>query len=224
MIISRKWLSQYMDLSDLSMEEIAQNEEEEIKRMEEQPAGLNAEEGFQTYEKVVEFDTESSLSQAVSNFIAYAEYKGLTIDINSARSLLSALAASHILILSTKIKELMPTFIEVLNDYLGNSSHVVEANDNWISSFNLTWKKEEDGTYSKTDFVNDVYNANRLKNNINVAILNNVNMKNVNAYLQEFIDFAISELEKIDIAEMGNWPEKNSILVIDNVIVIKLGD
>lgn len=174
----------------LSMEEIAQHEEEEIRRMEEQQAGLNGEEGFQTYEKVVEFDTESSLNQAVSNFIAYAEYKGLTIDINSARSLLSALGAAHILILNTKIKELMPTFIEVLNDYLGNSSHIVDASDNWISSFNLTWKKEEDGTYSKTDFVNDVYNANRLKNNINVAILNNVNMKNVNNYLQEFIDFA----------------------------------
>ncbi len=31
-------------------------------------------------------------------------------------------------------------------------------------------------------------------------------------------------LEKMDANTMGNWPAKNSVLVVDNVIVIKLGD
>lgn len=31
-------------------------------------------------------------------------------------------------------------------------------------------------------------------------------------------------LEKIDEKSLGNWPDKNSILIIDNVIVIKLGE
>ena len=77
----------------------------------------------------------------------YAEYKGITIDINSVRSLLSGLGSSNILILNTRIKELIPAFVEILNDYLGNTSHIVSACDSWMSAFNLTWKKEEDGTY-----------------------------------------------------------------------------
>lgn len=193
----------------LSVEEIALHEEEEIKLMEEQQAKLNADEGFKTYEKVVEFDTESSLSQAVTNFMEYAEYKGITIDINSVRSLLSGLGSSSILILNTRLKELMPLFIEVLNDYLGNTSHIVSANDTWMSSFNLTWKKEEDGTYSKTDFVNDIYNANILKNNINVAVLDNVNMKNVLNYLKEFVDYA-------------NYPSYSHSMRLNQKLVLKI--
>ena len=198
-----------LETTELTVEEIALHEEEEIKLMEEQQANLNAEEGFKTYKKVVEFDTESSLSQAVSNFMEYAEYKGITIDVNSVRSLLSGLSSSNILILNTRIKELMPTFIEILNDYLGNTSHIVSANDNWMSSFNLTWKKEEDGTYSKTDFVNDVYNANILKNNIGVAILDNVNMQNVLNYLKEFVDFA-------------NYPSYSHSMRLNQKLVLKI--
>ena len=198
-----------LETTELTVEEIALHEEEEIKLMEEQQANLNAEEGFKTYEKVVEFDTESSLSQAVSNFMEYAEYKGITIDVNSVRSLLSGLSSSNILILNTRIKELMPTFIEILNDYLGNTSHIVSANDNWMSSFNLTWKKEEDGTYSKTDFVNDVYNANILKNNIGVAILDNVNMHNVLNYLKEFVDYA-------------NYPSYSHSMRLNQKLVLKI--
>lgn len=31
-------------------------------------------------------------------------------------------------------------------------------------------------------------------------------------------------LEKVDLSDVGNWPEKNSICVVDDVILIKLGD
>ena len=124
-------------------------------------------------------------------------------------SLLSGLGSSNILILNTRIKELIPAFVEILNDYLGNTSHIVSACDSWMSAFNLTWKKEEDGTYSKTDFVNDVYNANIQKNNIGVAILDNVNMQNVLNYLKEFVDFA-------------NYPSYSHSMRLNQKLVLKI--
>ena len=51
----------------------------------------------------------------------------------------------------------------------------------------------------------------------------------LNDYCGKNYTFLVGEekealLEKVDLSDVGNWPEKNSICVVDDVILIKLGD
>ena len=179
-----------VDISEttLSREEIELHEREQIQLMEEQEHE-DLEEFGDEDENVV-YDNESSIHAICDRLMSYSKKRGIIIELSSCRQLISSLLSSHIVIANSKSKELVNDFLVILNDYFGNRGHITTANDTWNSSFYLAWKKDESGAYVKTDFVNDVHNANKYKNSINISFITNVNATNVETYLKEIIDFA----------------------------------
>ena len=174
----------------LSDEEIRAQEEEELRILEEiaeQSEGANE---FESYEETVTFDNTQSLSQVCDRFMAYSENRGLILELSSVRSIFANLGSTHILFINSKLRDLLDDFITILCEFLGDKTHITTAEENWVSSFNLAWKKREDGSYEKTDFVNDVYNSCRFKNNLNVIAIKNVSMDNIDRYFKEFIDYS----------------------------------
>ena len=178
------------DISEttLSKEEIELHEKEQIRLMEEQEHE-DLEEFGDEDENVV-YDMESSIHAMCDRLMTYSKDRGIIIELSSCRSLISALLSSHIIIVNSKTKELVNDFLVILNDYFGNRGHITQSNETWNSSFFLVWKKDEKGSYVKTDFVNDVHNASKYKNSINLSFVTNVDAGNVDAYFKEIIDFA----------------------------------
>ena len=176
----------------LTPEEIAQQEEEEMRQMEELAMSSEGADEFQDYEETVKFDNNQSLSQVCDRFMTYAENRGLILELSSVRSVLSNLGSTHILFINSKLKELLYDFITILCDFFGDKSHINYANESFLTPFNLAWKKRDDGSYEKTDFVNDVYNACRFKNNLNIIPLRINTLDNFDKYFKDFINYSNS--------------------------------
>ena len=202
----------------LSDEEIRAHELEEIRIMEEQNQDKEIADDFEVYDENVTFDNSTSISQTIERFIAYAENRGILFELSSVRSLFSSLASSKIIIITSKVKELVPEAVTILNEFLGNKSSICEAGDLWTSPFYLSWVKDENGQYQKTQFINDIYNACRFKDNINLAILSNVNMDNLETYFSDFIDYANNPTKPHTL----RINQKTSIKIPENLTIILL--
>lgn len=180
------------DISEakLTEEEIRNHEEEQIRLMEEQEHEELEEFSDDEDENVV-YDEESSIQAICDRLISYSKDRGIVIELSSCRNLISSLCSSHIVILNCKTPELINEFLTILNDYFGNKGHITTSDKSWTSPFFLTWKKEENGNYVKTDFVNDIHNASKYKNSINISFLTNVDHSNFENYFSSIIEFAL---------------------------------
>lgn len=185
--VEQKDLDELVEQSTVSEEDLVEYEAQ-MKAIEE----LNMSTLFNNdvVEETIVYDKESSLLQIIDRFIQFAKGKGLMIEPSCVRSIFGHLCSSKLIIFSSKSLELMPLFLEVLTTFLGDTPHILHASDRWVSSFNISWYKDESGNYIKTGFINDVYTANKQKESINLAIIDQVSMKNVAYYSQEIIEFA----------------------------------
>ncbi len=206
-------LDELVEQSTVSEEDLAEYEAQ-MKAIEE----LNMAALFNndSVEETIVYDKESNLSQLIDRFIQFAKGKGLIIEPSCVRSIFGHLCSSKLIIFSSQSLELMPLFLEVLTTFLGNTPHILHANDSWISTFDISWYKDENGNYVKTEFINDIYNANKQKESINLAIIDQVNMTNVTYYSQELIDFAATPKRHHSI----RINQKISVPIAENTIFI----
>ncbi len=211
--IEQNNLDELVEQSTVSEEDLAEYEAQ-MKAIEE----LNMASLFNndSIEETIVYDKESNLSQLIDRFIQFAKGKGLIIEPSCVRSIFGHLCSSKLIIFSSKSLELMPLFLEVLTTFLGNTPHILHASDSWISTFDISWYKDTNGNYVKTEFINDVYKANKQKESINLAIIDQVNMTNVMYYSQELIDFAATPKTHHSI----KINQKISVPIAENTIFI----
>ena len=103
----------------------------------------------------IDFDSKSSLVQLTENLKKIFLSKGLIVELSTIRSLISAIVSTKIIILDSKVKELFPIFFDSLKEFLGFESHAITASDDWSSSFNLCWNKNDENNYVITDFITE---------------------------------------------------------------------
>ena len=179
-----------VDISDanLTEEDIKLHEEEQIRLMEEQNHAEIAE--FNDEDDDTTYDDQTSIHGLCDRLVEYSKNKGIIIELSSCRNLISALCSSHMVVLNSKVKELVNPFLEILNSYFGNRGHISVGDSSWNSVFFLLWKKDENGNYVKTDFVNDIHNSSKYKNMLNLTFITNVDHTNFEKYFGAIIDFA----------------------------------
>ena len=201
---------------------------EEAKQEEEQKAEQEAEQEAEQQEIAaayeVNFDTSAqadvqlsartSFSELCANLKDFARQHGINIEASSTRVLMGAIASCKLVFLTSKNAELLPRFVNVLNEYLGNET-VVTANDEWRSLSDLLWN-EGDGKYVLSPFSNAVYAAYTAKERESAVIIDNVNINNLGSYFFKFLEYANHPTEKYVI----NFNDETSFQLPDNLTYI----
>ena len=158
-------------------------------------------------EEEVTFTEHISLAEVCSNFREFALSFGVNIEITSVRAIISAVAASKIVILRCANAEVMPAFLEALAAYFGNAP-ITEAASDWTNTGDLMWKAEGD-KYVVSEFTGAVHGASKTPAKMSAAILTKVSAENVLDYFGDFVDYA-------------NHPSEEHELEISDELTIKL--
>lgn len=191
---------------------------------EQQAAQQEAEALAATYE--VRFDdaevTDMARAEKVSfgelcrNLRNYAMFRGINLEMTSARTLVSAIASCKLVFLTSKNAELLPEFVKILNEYYGNDSPIV-ATDGWNSLSDLLWSESEDeGKFVLSAFSNAVYGAHKSHEQERVLVIENVNINNLGRYFGNFLEFANHPTEQYVIS----FNEETSFRLPDNLTYV----
>lgn len=162
----------------------------------------------------VALSEHTSFAELCSNFKDFAAKRGINIEATSARVLVSAIAASKLVFLTSKNVELLPDFVKILNDYFGNES-VITASDEWKGLADILWN-EGDGKYVLSPFSNAVHAAYASRERECVLIIDNVNLNNLGSYFFNFLEYANHPTEKYVIS----FNEETSFELPDNLTYI----
>lgn len=161
-------------------EEIVEEEEiEEVVEVIDESKKAFLDEGFGEYVEHEKFANNVALPGYVSTFVDYASHHGVIIEPKSARALLSAIGSTHLIILRSMNKELIPNLLDLLCNYL-LSQNIAFDMSNVNAYEELLWKEVSEGQFERTEFAKLIYAATQLKNTVNLAVLNNVNLNNFN--------------------------------------------
>ncbi len=187
-------------------EEAAEAEEEEV-----------VVEEFKTYDNTFsgtvsndrKITAQVSFNEMCVNFRAFARSKGITVELSSTRALFAAIAASKVILLDTKNRELLPAFLDVLSEYFGCGGYMA-ADDGWSAPDNLLWQAEGD-KYVTSVFANAVYAASTQPEKSCIALLSEVNAENVRSYFRDFIAYAL-------------YPTEEHTLVLNEELSLRMPD
>lgn len=163
-------------------------EEEELPVMKAEEA-----EKEKSYDLSVVEDEEVELTEKVTfheicnNFQAFAQSRGVMVDITSVRALFAAIGASKIVIVTTKNTEVMPAFLEALNGYFNSRSLTVAGE--WKALNDLVWKQQED-KFVLSDFANTVYSAAKSTDRLYGAVIDGVNAETLLNWFAPFVTYA----------------------------------
>ncbi len=189
-------------------EENAQNEseEEEIKadknevqdkkeeKKTEEKKAEASEKSEPSLDKPEDYPETDSFEKMFTSFRQFIMERGINIGAGSARRLLAAVAASRFVLITSKNQELLPDFMQAVCDYFGGLG-VTEAEDKWNTIEDLLWR-ENAGRNMYSVFTNSVIDASRRRNKNAVAVIGNVDSKNLADWFAEIVDFASSPSEK----------------------------
>ena len=145
-----------------------------------------------SFDKDIVFDDTSSFAQLCSSFISFAQSKGLQVDYGTVRSIFACLASTHIIVLKNNIKEDTVLLMNILNEFLDNIGGVYHVNDDAKTLFDICFEQNEEGKYDKTSFVENIFYSTRMKNNVNLVMLDNVNMKYAPLMLKDFVSYSLN--------------------------------
>lgn len=173
-------------LTDEEIESLSKVEVKEEDLVDEQ---YDEEEAF---DKNIVFDDTSSFTQICSSFMSFAQSKGLQVDYGTVRSIFACLASTHIIVLKNNIKEDSVLFMNILNEFLDNIGGVYHVKDDAKTLFDICFEQNEEGKYDKTSFVENIFYSTRMKNNVNLVMLDNVNMKYAPLMLKDFVSYSLN--------------------------------
>ena len=144
-------------------------------------------------DKPVDYPEAGSFEQMHSSFRQYLMERGINIGAASARRLLAAIAASRLVLVTSKNAELMPEFVKAVNGYFGGLG-VSTAADSWNTMEDLLWQ-EVSGRSTYSTFTNTVIDTSRRRYKNGVAIIENVDSANLPDWLSDIVKFASSPSE-----------------------------
>ncbi|MDE6690906.1 MAG: hypothetical protein K2K04_02955, partial [Clostridia bacterium] len=146
----------------------------------------------------------------------FAMHRGITLEMTSARTLISAIASCKLVFLTSKNAELLPAFVKILNEYYGNDSEI-KADDSWKSLSDLLWSEgDEEGKFVLSAFSNAVYGAHKSHEQERVLVIENVNIKNLGSYFCNFLEYANHPTEQFVIT----FNEETSFRLPDNLTYV----
>lgn len=154
----------------------------------------------------VTFTEHISLSEICTNFREFALSYGVNIEMTSVRSLISAVAASKIVVLRCANAEVLPSFLEALGAYFGSSAFV-ETSPYWEDADDIMWREGGD-RYVLSEFINTVHTAEKSGAKMCAAILTKVVPDNILGYFKDFVDYA-------------NHPTEDKHLTVSDELTIK---
>ena len=159
-----------------TLEEVNEEVKEDEEVMVDENKKAFIDEGFEEYSEHEGFANNVALPGYVTTFVEYASHHGIIIEPKSARALLSALGSTHMLILRSMNKELLPSLMSLLSNYLLCQDKQLDMSEVKTSD-DLFWREVSEDQYERTELAKLVYAATQMKNTINLAVLNNVDLK-----------------------------------------------
>lgn len=199
-------LKEFTSLASVSYETPITPEEQEEDDAEEQetdePPEEEPEEIILTYDTAftdgerenIKFRENVSFTELCANFHDYMLGWGVEVESSSVRAFMAAFAASKLIFIDIKNKDVLPTFLLALSGYF-RGAEVVETKESWNRPDHLTWTVEGD-KYVASGFVNAVYAAAHTPDKNAVAILSRVRMDNLHNYFNDFIRYALFPSEE----------------------------
>lgn len=125
-------------------------------------------------------DISLTLNEACSQLVSYCASGGIKIDSSSAAKLLSALASSRLVVLRSQNTHLFTKLLKILNGYFGT--------DEYVESFS--------GVTNLEDFIEKtsraVEDASKVRKDVHIAGLTNVNSDNLRDILLPLMKYIIS--------------------------------
>lgn len=196
-------LDNFTELASVSYEKpitadrLDEEREEAEKEAEAQPEEIPAEEIIRTYDtgftegdrQNIKFREGVSFGELCNNFHDYVLGWGVEVETSSVRAFMAALAASKLIFIDVKNKDVLPTFLLALGGYF-QGVEAVEAKESWNRPDHLMWTAEGD-KYVASGFVNAVYTALHTPDKNAVAIINKVRTENLRGYFNDFIRYAL---------------------------------
>lgn len=132
--------------------------------------------------------TEIDFNEMVLDIVKYAEKKGLSTDVSSVRSFVSAINSSHLIEIKTPNLEVSKKFVDVMSEYFYRKPFYAKENQNWESPEDILWKKQNN-TLVETEILKSVLNASKNKNNFTFLGLVDVNYSKLENYFSQFLTF-----------------------------------
>lgn len=129
-----------------------------------------------------------TFNEICSNFQSYVRHFGVQVDIASVRSLIAAVSASKIVVVSSKNTEVLPDFLTALSEYF-HSGKVTSAGVEWGATSDLLWKRDGD-KFAVSDFVNSVYSATKAPERLCAAVVDGVKAESITSWFAPFIRYA----------------------------------
>lgn len=172
-----------------------------------------------SYDLSVEEDEELDLTEKIAfheicnNFQAFAQSRGVLVDITSVRALFAAIGASKIVIVTTKNTDVMPDFLAALNGYF-NNRQVTFAGGGWKSVSDLVWKQQDD-KFVLSDFANTVYSATKSTDRLYGAVIDGVNA-DLLSWFAPFVTYANHPTEEHNVT----FNEDLTVRLPDNICYV----
>lgn len=133
------------------------------------------------------YDNSLTISQVILEYKTYVNERGIALTENDAALIISAMSSSNIVIFKNSNGEELDQLIQITSEYFGNKTSFEEVDDTFDSLDKLMWKTNENGTLVKSNFLRSIIFANEKRPYMSIAALKNVDLKNINNYLQEVI-------------------------------------
>lgn len=146
-------------------------------------------------DKPNDYPEAESFEKMCASFRQFVMERGINLGVSSSRKVLAAIAASRLVLISSKNTELLPEFMQVLNDYFGGLG-ISAAEDNWNTAEDLLWREVEGRRNTYSVFTNSVIDTSRRHYKNAVALIGNVSAANLSDWFNGMIDFASSPSEE----------------------------
>ena len=132
--------------------------------------------------------TEILFDEMVLDIVDFASKKGLSTDVASVRSFLSAIHSSHMIEVNSKNLEISKKFVDVLGEYLSRKPYYAKENQNWENPEDILWKKHNNSVV-ETEILKSVLHASKNKNTFTFLGLVDVHYSKLENYFSQFLTF-----------------------------------
>ncbi len=166
-----------------------QTQREEETREENKKSG-----SLPSIDKPSDYPEAESFEKMCGSFRRFVMNCGINLGVSSSRKVLAAIAASRLVLISSKNTELLPEFMQAVNGYFGGLGFSV-AEDNWNTAEDILWQ-EVSGRNTYSVFTSSVVDTSRRHNKNAVALIGNVSAINLSDWFGEMIDFAATPTEE----------------------------
>lgn len=135
------------------------------------------------------FDDNVSLEDLVINFRNYlAKKEKLYFDLDTIRCFVSALSASHLIILEGLSGTGKSSLARYFSTFINEKSFFVPVQATWRDRTSLLgFYNDFSRSYNETEFLKRLYNATYRYNHLNIMVLDEINISRVEYYFADFL-------------------------------------